>query len=170
MSDRIYTIPYESVDYCGIHFKSKLECRWYIFLTTLGVTATYEPKRFIFPEFYGQDNMYIFTPDFGLLSCNYSYIEIKPTQPLASEYGKCRALSELGFKVAIFAGGCNPDVQIYLFENGHRKYIPRTSVFLQQCFQFKLNGRQGETVVALKTVLGKGNYDKAFRKAWEAKF
>ena len=163
MSDRIYNIPYKPTIYEGIPFKSVLEVRWYIFLETLGVISVYEPKRF----YLGYEVLY--TPDFALLSCPFDYLEIKPTAPLAEEYGKCRALSELGFKVAIFAGGCNPDVQVYLFENGHRKYIPRTSVFLQQCFQFGLNGRQGETVAALKVVLGKGNYARAFKCAWEWK-
>jgi len=169
MGDRTYSIPYESVDYCGIRFRSKLEVRWYIFLTTLGIVATYEPKRFFFPEYYGTD-IHMYTPDFGLLSCNYNYLEIKPTPPTVNEYAKIRALSQLGYKCAILAGGCNPDVQVYLFENGQRKYIPRSSAFLQQCFQFKLNARQGETVAALKVVLGKHKgWDKAWRKAWEFK-
>ena len=164
MSDRIYTIPWQPITYAGIRFKSKLECRWYVFFEALRTVSIYEPKQFYLPEF---QNWYI--PDFALLSCPFDYIEIKPTSPLPDEYGKCRALSELGFKVALFAGSCNPDVQVYLFENGHRKSIPRTSAFLQQCFQFKLNGRQGETVAALKTVLGKGNYSRAFKAAWEFK-
>jgi len=162
---RTYNIPYESIDYSGYHFKSKLECRWFIFFETLGIVSVYEPKKFYLSEFH---NAYI--PDFALLSCPFDYIEIKPTEPLADEYGKCRALSQMGFNVALFAGKCSPDVTVYLFQNGHRKYVPRTSAFLQQCFQFKLNGRQGETVAALKTVLGKHrNWDKAWRKAWEFK-
>lgn len=163
MIDRVYNIPYEPTDYAGFHFKSRLEVRWFIFFEALGIASVYEPKRFIFPE-------YVYTPDFALLSCPFDYIEIKPTQPLAVEYGKCRQLSELGFNVALFAGGCHPDVQVYLWKNGQRKYIPRSSAFLQQCFQFKLNGRQGETIAALKMVLGKHKrWDKAFRKAWEFK-
>lgn len=164
----MYHIPYQSITYEGITYKSVLECRYHIFLSTLGVIHTYEPKRFSFPEFYGTD-CYIYTPDFALLSCNYDYLEIKPSAPTVQEYAKLRALSQRGYKCALFAGRCHPDMQVYLFEDGHRKYISRTSVFLQQCFQFKLNGRQGETIAALKTVLGKGDYMKAFRKAWEWK-
>ena len=164
MSDRIYTIPYEPVTYDGYNFRSKLECRWYVFFNALGVVSVYEPKRF----YLGYEIIY--TPDFALLSCPFDYIEIKPTTPLAEEYGKCRALSELGFKVALFAGSCNPDVTVYLFQDGSRRYIKKTSTFLQQCFQFKLNGRQGETIAALKVVLGKHRgWDKAWKAAWDFK-
>ena len=169
MTKRIYTIPYESVTHEGITYRSKLELRWHIFLDTLGIVHTYEPKRFVFPEFYGTD-CYIYSPDFALLSCPFNFIEIKPTLPLVNEYAKCRILSSLGYSVALLAGGCNPDVTVYLFQDGSRKYIKKTSVFLQQCFQFKLNGRQGETVVALKMVLGKrGNFAKAFEAAYKFK-
>lgn len=124
---------------------------------------------FRFPEYDDIPELRYYTPDFGILAL-YDFLEIKFSAPTSTEYAKVRALSQLGYKCAIFAGGCNPDVQIYLFENGTRKYIPRSSVFLQQCFQFKLNGRQGETVAALKVVLGKHrNWDKAWRKAWEWK-
>lgn len=160
MSDRIYTIPYESIDYEGVKYRSKLECRWHVFLDTLGIIHIYEPKRFYFGDT-------IYTPDFGIVAQEYDYIEVKPTNPTPMEYYKCRALSSQGFKVALFAGKCSPDVQVYLWENGTRRYIPRSSAFLQQCFQFRLTGRQGETIAALKTVLGKrGNFTKAFKVAW----
>ncbi len=147
-------------------YDSVLEVRWTRFLTELGIIHSYHPRVFVFPEFYGQPELYTYEIDYGLASAPYDFLEIKPTSPpTVNEYAKIRALSQLGYKCAIFAGGCNPDVQIYLFEYGHRKYIPRTSVFLQQCFQFRLNGRQGETAAALKMVLSKGSYDKAFRKA-----
>ena len=162
MSDRIYTIPYESIDYEGVKYRSKLECRWHVFLDTLGIIHIYEPKRFYFSDT-------VYTPDFGIIAQGYDYLEIKFSAPTPDEYSKCRRLSELGYKVAILAGKCSPDVQVYLFEDGHRRYIPRTSVFLQQCFQFKLNGRQGETIAALKLVLGKGNYTKAFNAAYKFK-
>ena len=170
MSDRIYSIPWKQPLYNGTMYDSVLEVRWTRFLTELGVIHSYHPRVFTFPEFYGQPELYTYEIDYGLASAPYDFLEIKPTPPTVNEYSKVRALSQRGYKCAIFAGGCNPDVQVYLFENGHRKYIPRTSVFLQQCFQFRLNGRQGETVAALKVVLGKHrNWDKAFRKAWEWK-
>ena len=163
MSDRIYTIPYQSIAYDSVTYKSILELRWHLFLETLGIIHVYEPKRFYFSDT-------VYTPDFGIIAQGYDYLEIKPTSPTPLEYGKCRELSEMGFKVAIFAGGCNPDVQVYLFQDGSRRYVPRSSAFLQQCFQFRLNGRQGETVAALKIVLGKHrNWDKAWRRAWEFK-
>ncbi len=171
MSDRIYDIPWKQTVYNGTMYDSVLEVRWTRFLTELGIIHSYHPRVFTFPEFYGQPELYTYEIDYGLThDVPYDFIEIKPTPPTANEYSKVRALSQRGYKVAIFAGGCNPDVQVYLFEFGHRKYIPRTSVFLQQCFQFKLTGKQGETVAALKVVLGKkGNLTKAFEAAWEWK-
>ena len=168
MSDRIYDIPWQSITYEGISFRSIAEVRLHIFLSALGIIHTYEPKTFYFPELYGTDN-YVYTPDFGIIA-NYDFIEYKPTSPTPNEWDKCKALSQRGYKVAIFTGECSIDGRIYLLKNGHQKYIPRTSIFLQQCFQFGLSGKQGETVAALKTVLGRGNYTKAFRKTWEAKF
>ncbi len=167
MSDRIYSINWQPTLYNGIIYRSKLEARWAVFFNSLGVIHSYEPRTFYFPEHGGDLHQY--TPDFGILT-EYDFIEIKFSTPTNTEYAKVRILSQRGYKCAIFAGGCNPDVQVYLFENGSRKYVPRSSAFLQQCFQFKLNGRQGETVAALKTVLGKHrNWDKAFREAWEFK-
>ncbi len=169
MSDRSYTIEWQPTLYNGVTYRSKLEARWAVFFNSLGVIHSYEPRTFYFAEFYGQADLYQFTPDFGILA-GYDFLEMKFSAPTVNEYAKIRALSERGYKCAIFAGGCNPDVKVYLFENGHRKYIPRTSVFLQQCFQFKLNGRQGETVTALKMVLGKHrNWDKAWKAAREWK-
>ncbi len=166
MSDRIYDIPYKPTVYEGVSYKSIAEVRLHIFLSTLGIVHTYEPKTFYFPEFYGTDK-YIYTPDFGIIA-NYDFVEYKPTSPTPNEWDKCKALSRRGFKVAIFTGKCSLDGRIYLLENGHQKYIPRSSAFLQQCFQFKLNGRQGETVAALKVVLGKkGNWTKAFEAAYK---
>ncbi len=168
MSDRIYDIPWQPVTYEGISYKSIAEVRLHIFLSTLGIVHTYEPKTFYFSEFYGTDK-YVYTPDFGILA-NYDFIEYKPTSPTPNEWDKCKALSQRGYKVAIFTGKCSIDGRIYLLENGQRKYIPRTSVFLQQCFQFKLTGKQGEMVAALKVVLGKkGNLTKAFEAAWKFK-
>lgn len=168
MSDRIYSIDWKPTMYNGVLYRSRLEAKWACFFDAMGIIHTYECKRFIFPEHYGTET-YVYTPDFCLLSCGYDYIEVKPTSPTPVEWDKCKALSLMGFKVAIFTGSCTPDARLYLLENGHQKYIPRSSAFLQQCFQFKLNGRQGETIAALKVVLGKGNYSKAFRKAWEFK-
>ena len=168
MSDRIYDIPYKPTTYEGVSYKSVAEVRLHIFLSALGIVHTYEPKTFYFGELYGTDN-YIYTPDFGIIA-NYDFIEYKPTSPTPNEWDKCKALSRRGYKVAIFTGKCSIDGRIYLLENGHQKYIPRSSAFLQQCFQFKLNGRQGETVAALKTVLGKkGNFTKAFEAAYRFK-
>ena len=168
MSDRIYSIPYKPTIYEGIPFKSVAEVRLHIFLSTLGIVHAYEPKTFYFNEFYGTDK-YQYTPDFSIIA-PYDYIEYKPTSPTPNEWDKCKALSQRGFKVAIFTGKCSVDGRIYLLENGHQKYIPRSSAFLQQCFQFKLNGRQGETVAALKVVLGKHwGWDKAWKAAWEFK-
>ena len=168
MSDRIYDIPYKPTDYEGVSYKSIAEVRLHIFLSVLDIVHAYEPKTFYFPEFYGTDK-YVYKPDFGIIA-NYDFIEYKPTSPTPNEWDKCKALSRRGYKVAIFTGKCSIDGRIYLLENGHQKYIPRSSAFLQQCFQFKLNGRQGETVAALKVVLGKkGNLTKAFEAAYKFK-
>ena len=167
MSDRIYTIEWQPTLYNSITYRSKLEARWAVFFSSLGVIHSYEPRTFYFPEHSGDLHQY--TPDFGILT-EYDFIEIKFSTPTNTEYAKVRILSQRGYKCAILAGGCNPDVQVYLIEDGSRRYIKRTSVFLQQCFQFKLTGKQGETVAALKVVLGKrGNFIKAFEAAWRFK-
>lgn len=166
---RIYNIPYQPVTYESINFRSTLECRWYIFLNTLKVISSYEPKKFYFPEHYNSD-AYVYSPDFGLLNCPYDFLEIKPTLPVPTEIKKCVALSNRGYKVAMFAGPCSPKVKVLRWQNGTRLRFRKGVKFYAQCFIAGITPEMGETIAGLKAVLGeRQNWTEAFEMAYRYK-
>jgi|tagenome__1003787_1003787.scaffolds.fasta_scaffold20461672_1 hypothetical protein len=67
-------------DVTGTWYRSKLEAQWAVFFHHLGVTATYEPKRF-------DTTIGNYTPDFWIGEWKM-WIEIKPCRPDRFEAGR----------------------------------------------------------------------------------
>lgn len=87
--------------YCGYCFRSRLEARWSVFLTELGLDWRYEPQGFDLPA-----GPYL--PDFWVEEWQ-SWLEIKPTTPTIAELNLCASLAgESGQRVLLFAGDCWP--------------------------------------------------------------
>ncbi len=83
----------------GCRFRSRLEARWAVFLTELGLDWQYEKQGFELPA--GR-----YLPDFWVESWN-SWVEIKPTTPSIAELLLCASLhGETGQRVLLFAGEC----------------------------------------------------------------
>lgn len=110
---RKYQYKAKPTKFNGVTFRSKLEARWSVFFTMLGLSYIYEHEYFILP-----DDVY-YKPDFFIDAIPYSIIEIKPTKPTKGEKDKCRELSKLDYNVMLLAGAVNPyKVQVYLFSDG----------------------------------------------------
>lgn len=156
MCSTYYTFDWKPTEYRGIVYRSKLEAHWAEFFTRLGVEFRYEPKGFLIPELLGTPEA-IYTPDFGLLSCPYHYLEIKPKYPPENSILKCTSLSRQGVNVALIYGSCRPGEFQVLFFQGGIQIVPRPD-----WFSF-LRGRR-DNWADLKRVLGKR---KGFIKAME---
>lgn len=154
----------------GIQFKSKLEARWYIVFTHLGLSAVYEPRRFAIPELQHTPEHY-YTPDFGLLNMPYPIVEIKPDFSLKSgvitqAVLKLKSVS-CSTPCALIIGSCWPgEFDVLFFENGKRikpKVGAISKVYLA------LGRSESKSVVALKVLLGgwRGDYMGAFRYSYE---
>lgn len=85
----------------GVHFDSRHEMRWSVFMSSLGIQHLREFATFTFDECR-------YTPDFymlnGGLDGNHTWLEIKPCAPTIDAMQKCRALSERGCTVALLYG------------------------------------------------------------------
>lgn len=85
----------------GIHYDSRHEMRWSMFLTALGIQHVREFATFMFDECK-------YTPDFYLLHGGLDgrplWVEIKPCAPTIDAMQRCRALSERGCDVALVYG------------------------------------------------------------------
>lgn len=71
----------------GIQYRSRLEARWAIFFTALGISFQYEPLLLVRE---GMRKLYV--PDFYLpgLKC---FLEVKPNAPTRKEVAKAQLLS-----------------------------------------------------------------------------
>ena len=71
------TIPLEPIEtvYGGCRFRSRLEARWAVFFTRLGLDWEYEPQGFVVGQTFGRPRNYL--PDFHLPTLGL-YAEIKP--------------------------------------------------------------------------------------------
>lgn len=89
--------PIETL-YKGIHFRSRLEARWAMFMDLIGVPWQYEPDAFIV----GPGKGYL--PDYYLPTMD-AYLEIKPRDPSEEESQKARSLAvESGKNVFLLFG------------------------------------------------------------------
>ena len=73
--------------YKGHRFRSRLEARWAVFFDALGLEWAYEP------EGYQLHNGELYLPDFFLPDPGI-FVEIKGTEPTASEIERCMWLSD----------------------------------------------------------------------------
>jgi hypothetical protein len=93
--------------FAGRRFRSRLEARWAVFYTAIGVPWVYEPEGF---ELTDANGTVVYLPDFFLRQLD-AYIEIKPDVPTAHEQRKADLLSTATQKnVYIFSG--QPGYQI----------------------------------------------------------
>jgi hypothetical protein len=98
MSRKIAPIP---TRFNGHHFRSRLEARWAVFYSELGLSYEYEPQGYDLGPDVGP-----YLPDFYIpkqSGFRGGYIEIKPGEPTHDERRKCEALAEgLGADVYLF--------------------------------------------------------------------
>lgn len=89
--------------YAGVHFRSRLEARWAVFLTARRVSWTYEPYQF---RVHPQDWSY--TPDFEVtIGGKKVLLEIKPTEVSDSYRSVLRTISlavRSSWRLNIFLG------------------------------------------------------------------
>ncbi|MGL4377743.1 MAG: hypothetical protein ACRCT1_14990 [Microcoleaceae cyanobacterium] len=78
--------PIETI-YHGIKFRSRLEARWAVFFTALGLDFVYEPDG------YDLDGVW-YLPDFWIPEWN-CFVEIKPEEPPREAFVKCGKLAHL---------------------------------------------------------------------------
>jgi hypothetical protein len=93
---RVTQSTWRETRYLGILYRSVLEARHAVFMTTLGVDFSYEPV-----SIHGAGTTY--TPDFYLPAQNL-FVEIKPCFPYIDEMVKCQNVSRKGFQIALLYG------------------------------------------------------------------
>lgn len=98
----------------GFRFRSRLEARWAVFLSEMGVEFSYEPEGFDL----GAEGWYL--PDFQLTGWNYA--EVKPAALSEQEQKKCVALAEQTHKDVIFLVG-PPDFKLFQFYTWDNKGV-----------------------------------------------
>lgn len=87
--------------YQGYRFRSRLEARYAVFFTVLGIAWEYEAEGFDL----GANGWYL--PDFRLAVPNFEpvYVEVKPKHQQADQYWrKARALAASGVNVLLLGG------------------------------------------------------------------
>ncbi len=98
MSQQIRPLP---TVYDGIHFRSRLEARWAVWLDSMKIKWTYEPEGFT-------DGTISYLPDFYLHKGD-TYLEIKPTDPTEEEYAKGWLAVKATKRNLYFCVGMPPD-------------------------------------------------------------
>lgn len=88
------TIAVIQTAYRGVLFRSRLEARWAVFFTSLGLDWQYEPEGFETPV--GR-----YLPDFRVAGC---YAEVKPQGLDHSAFDKARALAAGGYATLLLEG------------------------------------------------------------------
>lgn len=93
--------------YDGYKFRSRLEAKWAVFLSALGIKWKYEFEGYVLPD----GTWYL--PDFWLPKFNGGmYLEVKPDIFTAEEKRKCFLLCE-ATKHGVWLGNDVPDLRCY---------------------------------------------------------
>lgn len=93
--------------YAGYKFRSRLEARWAVFLTSLGIKWEYEFEGFVLP------NGECYLPDFYLPTFNGGmYVEVKPKELTPEEREKCWQLC-IGLKTNVWLAIGTPNLICY---------------------------------------------------------
>ena len=88
--------------YNGHRFRSRLEARWAVFLTVLGVPYDYEPEGYTFEE-------HKYLPDFWIASWDV-FVEIKPFRPNSIELERYVAFAQHAEKsLLLFYGNASAE-------------------------------------------------------------
>jgi hypothetical protein len=93
--------------YRGYKFRSRLEARWAVFFSVLGLDFEYEKEGYDL-EWYTQAGGFYYLPDFWVPAWN-AFVEIKGQEPAEDELEKCQVLRDShygkkGKKVIMFTG------------------------------------------------------------------
>lgn len=96
--------------YRGYNFRSRLEARWAVFFTTLGIVFEYENQG------YSLDGTF-YLPDFWLPNQN-CYVEVKPYTPIIDDEYRAHRLSlEMGVRSFIAFGAVPYPIGANKFDN-----------------------------------------------------
>lgn len=101
--------PIETV-YKGYRFRSRLEARWAVFFSSLGIDWSYEPEGF------DLDDAGRYLPDFWLPRENI-WIEVKPVWPDRAERLKAHRLHDYSGKPVVFLIGIPPGQFLLITED-----------------------------------------------------
>lgn len=108
---REYDVKAIPTEFNEVKYKSRLEARWAVFFSTLGIDALYEYEGYQLPSGW-------YLSDFYIPSMN-AWFEVKPTELTQSEKKLCHELEEAtGKKVIQLAG----DIGYRNAESGERGY------------------------------------------------
>lgn len=100
-------MPIIETIYDGHRFRSRLEARWAVFLSALGIRWKYEFEGFVLP------NKEWYLPDFWLPKFDGGmYVEVKPDQFTPEEKQKCRLLCQ-ETKMNVWLANDTPDLRCY---------------------------------------------------------
>ncbi len=93
----------------GYRFRSRLEARWAVFFSALGIPWVYEPEGFVLSDgsWYLPDFWVPINPKwlFGKPEGSGYWVEIKPGRPTNAERKKCQLLAiESGHTVCLLSG------------------------------------------------------------------
>lgn len=105
---RISDLPISPIPttYRGVHFRSRLEAKWAVFLDALEIKWEYEPEGFDLGGIW-------YLPDFWLpdFECGM-FLEVKPGEFTAQEREKCERLCRLTRR-EVWLGVGEPDFRAY---------------------------------------------------------
>lgn len=103
-------------NYAGYRFRSRLEARYAVFFSALGIEWEYEVEGYVLPD----GTCYL--PDFWLPTFNGGmYVEVKPTYFTDAEKEKCYQLC-LGTQKGVWLANGKPDYrcyEVYYWETDH---------------------------------------------------
>ena len=122
----------------GYKFRSRLEARWAVFFSELGIDYEYEKEGFEL-SWYTRDGHFYYLPDFWIPSWN-AFVEIKGEEPTEDELEKCQSLRDGGYgkkskKVIMFMGDPMSQKGLW-FYNTHKDKTPMWTtreIELRQC-------------------------------------
>ena len=125
-------------EYAGYRFRSRLEARWAVFFSELGLDFEYEKEGYQL-SWYTRDGVFWYLPDFWIPSWN-AFVEIKGEAPTDDELEKCQALRDEDYgrkskKVIIFIGDPMSQKGVW-FYNTHTDTAPMwetREIELRQC-------------------------------------
>lgn len=98
-------------EFQGVRYRSRLEARWAVFMTALGIDFKYEPDG------YTQGGI-CYLPDFYLPQHDY-WLEIKPDLPDADAQGKASMLAENTQKPVFILYGDIPSGESWKNDSAH---------------------------------------------------